>query len=280
MSELKKYIFQNENYKTIIISISLLVLVQLLRLLLNRSVTRSKKLKTVEKLNVKNSINLYFNIITIVLLIVLWFSQVQAIFVSLFAILAAIVVATKELIMTIMGGLLLNINNYFRLGDRIEIDGVRGFVMEKSLTVTKILVIGPEKNSQQTTGDMIIIPNSIMLSKPFKNESYFKDYSIKTFTLTLPESFELDEFEESLLSWANEICSSYLEEAEKTIGSFCKKENLIIPSVSPRVKIIIEQGKIDLLLKMPVQNQSIGDVEQQIFRKYIAYQKDKANEVS
>ena len=113
MSELKKYIFQNENYKTIIISISLLVLVQLLRLLLNRSVTRSKKLKTVEKLNVKNSINLYFNIITIVLLIVLWFSQVQAIFVSLFAILAAIVVATKELIMTIMGGLLLNINNYF-----------------------------------------------------------------------------------------------------------------------------------------------------------------------
>lgn len=266
------FFIQSESIKTIILSAVLIMLLQLIKLTLARSIDKNENLKSIDKVEYKGKVKSYFNILTVFLIIVLWFAQIQAVFVSMFAVAAAIVIATKELIMSFMGGVLIKMNNYFRLGDRIEVDGVRGFVIEKSLTVTKVLEIGPEKNSQQTTGDVIVIPNSVMLTKAVKNESYFKDYSIKSFSLRLPEGVKLSEFEAKFLEWGKEVCDGYLKDAQKVIGSFCKKEGLIIPSVDPRSKVLVsDEGEIEVILKIPVKNQQIGDVEQLIYRKYIEY---------
>lgn len=277
-SKVEAFFTHSESVKSIILSILLIILFQIVRVIFSEMVEKNKNLKSLEKINYKRKIKNYLNILTIILFIILWFSQIQAVFVSLFAVAAAIVLATKELIMSFMGGVLIKMNNYFRLGDRIEIDGVRGFVVEKSLTVTKILEIGPEKSSQQTTGDVIVIPNSVMLSKSVKNESYFKDYSIKSFVFSLPEGDTLKNFESHLIKWGQRVCHEYLEDAQKVIGSFCKKEGLIIPKVEPRSKISInEQKKIEVILKIPVKNQSIGDAEQEIFRMYINYIENSTN---
>ena len=115
----------------------------------------------------------YGRILLIMFIFFLWFAKLQTVFISLLAVAAAIVIAFKEIIMCLTGGLLIRINNYFKLGDRIEVDGVRGFVIDKSLTATKILEIGPEKNSQQTTGNIISIPNSIVLNKSLTNSLFY-----------------------------------------------------------------------------------------------------------
>ena len=190
----------------------------------------------------------------------------------MFAVAAAIVLATKELIMCFMGGVLIRLNNSFKVGDRIEVDGSRGFVIQKNLTATKIIEIGPEKNSQQTTAGIIIIPNSIVLSKTIKNESYFNGYSIQSFGLYLPKGVSLEAFEALVIQWGQEVCGSYLKDAEKAIGNFCKKEGLKIPTLEPKTKVYIrDQSKIEVILKIPAQNQFLGDVEQGINRKFISF---------
>lgn len=271
MERIQAFFMKSESIKAIILSLILIGLIQLLKYFISHLVNRNKNSSVSEKNNYKRNFKTYLNIIAVIILAALWFSQIQSVFISLFAVAAAIVLATKELIMCFMGGVLIHVNNSFKVGDRIEIDGSRGFVIQKNLTATKIIEIGPEKNSQQTTAGIIIIPNSIMLSKTIKNESYFNGYSIQSFGLYLPENVTLAEFEVQVIKWGQEVCGSYLKDAEKAIGSFCKKEGLNIPTLEPKTKVYIrDQNKIEVILKIPAQNQFLGDVEQGINRKFIA----------
>lgn len=255
--------------KTIVFSFIMVGLFFLIRSFLNRNINLKEGTKQ-EKILLKKRVSQILSFLLFSMLFVLWFTQLQVFFVSIFAIAAAIVVALKELIMCLTGGILAKTSKTFKSGDRIEIDSVRGFVIEKNLFTTKILEVGPEKNSQQTTGDIISIPNSLMLSKSLKNESYFKGYSIKSFVFKVADSSKTYDFEEKVLVVANNFCSGYLDEAKKNISKFCEKEGLVVPSINPKTKIIIEDGKdISVLIKLPVRNSEVADIEQLLNRFYV-----------
>lgn len=217
-------------------------------------------------------ISTYLNLGFCFFLFVLWFSQIESLLISLFAVAAAIVLALKEIIMCFTGGLIISINNHFKEGDSIEVDGLRGYVISKSMTVTKVLEIGPEKNSQQTTGNIVTIPNSVFLAKSLRNESYFRGYSIKSFLFPAVQHCPIEEQEKQILIWGEEVSSQYIDGAKKFIPPFCKKEGINIPSIDPRIKLSMsEEGDVDLLLKIPVKNSDISLVEQQLLRKYVSY---------
>jgi small-conductance mechanosensitive channel len=275
MFKIKDFLLSSEITKSIVLSLVLLIISTIIKKILIKKLDKEKNFKSLEKVEIIKSIKTYVNIIFTILLIALWFSHIQSVLVSLFAVAAAIVIATKEVIMSVMGGFLIKVNNHFKVGDRIEIDEMRGFVVEKGITTTKILEMGPEKNSQQTTGGVITIPNSLVLSHAVKNESYFKNYSIKSFNFKLPEDTDFEEFEKSVLDWGTIISKDYIENAEKYIGNFCKKEGLVIPSILPRTKVVINsESEIEILLKIAVENNKIADIEQSLLRKYCLYLND------
>jgi small-conductance mechanosensitive channel len=243
----------------------------------------SKDLRKNDKNLIIKRVHLSLNLAFIVFISVTWFSHLQSVFVSLFAVLAAIVIATKELIMCFTGGLLVYLSKSFKQGDRIEVDGIRGYVVDRNFSSTKILEIGPEKNSQQTTGTIVSLPNSIYLSKNIRNESYFEGYSIHAFMFKLRDENDLDLLENHLLQVANDVSSEYIENAKSKINKFCDKENLEIPTLEPRIKLAIdEKDGIHLVLKMPVKNSNVASVEQFLLRKYILFYqnniKDQSNE--
>lgn len=272
VNDLVVNLFDESNFRLVVVSLGLFLLAQIIRIFIFKKIDKNKNINVYDKVQFKTNIKAYLNLFLFLLLATLWFAQLQSIIVSLLAIAAALVLATKELIMSFMGGIQIRINSYFKVGDRIEVDGVRGFVVEKTMTSTKVLEVGPERNSQQTTGDMITLPNSIMLSKPVKNESYFKDYSIKSFSLKVPTGAKFEKFESLVLQWGWDVSQSYIEEAKKIIGNFCQKEGLHIPTIDPRTKVAVnDKNEVEVILKIPVKNHSIADIEQAITRNYVNY---------
>ncbi len=269
-------LFQMQNVKLLIFTFLIYTVSLVVKSLIQKSITKNESLNALEKASFKRNIGLYSNLIVFLMVSILWFSQIQSFVVSLVAVAAAFVLATKELIMTITGGLTIHLNGHFKVGDRIEIDKIRGFVVEKRLMVTKVLEIGPDKYSQQTTGNLITVPNSIILNQAVINQSYFANYSIKSYSFKFIEGKSFIELEEKLLTWANEICAPYLKDAAKMISKFCNREGLLIPQIHPRVKIVRNDDKdFEVLLKMPVRNQEIGDVEQKLYRLYIEFSEAK-----
>lgn len=271
MNELLSLINDQSILKSLIFSVGLFVLFSIVRVLIFRSINRSQA-NVQEKAQSKRRVSQTLLLLFLLSILILWFAKIQGVLVSIFAVAAAIVLAFKEMIMCFTGGLLINISSIFKVGQRIEVDSIRGFVIEKGMLSTKILEIGPEKHSQQTTGDVISIPNSLMLSKTLKNESYFRGYSIKSFIFKVTDETRVEEFEQALGEVATQICESYLDQATKSIYSFCEKEGLNVPNISPRTKVLIEDSKdFSVLIKLPVKNDQIADVEQELNRFYLQW---------
>ncbi len=267
--EIATFLEKHQWSKTVLLSLGLFSIFLLTKRIILKNIDK-KEGKKQEKFLLRKKTSQYMNYFFALSILFLWFSQLQVFFVSLFAVAAAIVIALKELIMCVTGGMLIKMSHVFKIGDRIEIDGSRGFVIEKNLLTTKVLEIGPEKNSQQTTGDIITIPNSAMLTKSLKNESYFKGYSIKSLVFKIEDTSAIYEFEKDIANLAFDYTSKYIQEAKKSISSFCEKEGLIVPAVEPKTKIIVENGKeFSVMVKLPVINSQVGDIEQIFNRFYL-----------
>lgn len=122
--------------KSFILTICLFIFFSIARVLILNTINK-KSMPRHEKVLLKRRISQYMFYLFLFLTFVLWFTQLQVVFVSLLAVAAAVVLAFKELIMCITGGSLINLSHIFREGHRIEVDGLRGFVVEKNLLTTK-----------------------------------------------------------------------------------------------------------------------------------------------
>ena len=271
IADFKAVVFTSGVLQNIVITLVLLVLFYGIKILLYRKVDKTtiKGRNVQETLLVKKKISQTLQYVLLFLLLFIWLYQYKEALFSLVAVAAAIVIALKELIMCFTGGLLLKVSGAFDIGDRIEIDNIRGFVIDKSMLTFKILEIGPEKYSQQTTGDVITLPNSLVLDNAIKNESYFKGYSIKTFNFFIADKQKFDIYEKEMIKEACAITITYIDEAKINISKFCQKEKLDLPSIEPRSKIYLDDDKLHLLIKMPVKSSIIADIEQRLFRKYL-----------
>lgn len=73
----------------------------------------------------------------------IWSAQIQTLALSMFAVAAAVVVATKELIMCLSGSILRSATQQYSVGDYIEINGLRGRVVDINLLNTLMMQVGP-----------------------------------------------------------------------------------------------------------------------------------------
>lgn len=246
----------------------LLAVALVLRAILVRAVLKSQSL-TIESrrrwvVSIRNTIVSIF----IVGLIFIWAHQLSTFAVSIVAIAVALVLATKELILCISGAVLRMGANAYSLGDRIQIAGMRGNVLDESLLATTVLEIGP---SHQYTGRAVVFPNSLLLNTPLINETYMKEYIIHVITIPLTTNDDWQTAEKILLEAAREECAPFMEEARRHMKQLEGENWLDAPSVEPRVNIQLpEPGRVNLLLRIPTPAQRPSRVEQTILRRFLS----------
>ena len=90
--------------------------------------------------------------ILFVTLLWIWNEPLRTLVVSFIALAVALVIATKELILCLSGAIVRAASKSYGIGDRIEIVGKRGDVVDQDLFTTTLLEIGPGNASHQYTG--------------------------------------------------------------------------------------------------------------------------------
>lgn len=208
-------------------------------------------------------------VLFLVAVTVLWAEQLQTVALSLAALAAALVIATKELILCISGTFLRMSARTFRLGDRISVDGTRGDVIDIGPLTTTLLEVGPGPTIHKLTGRTVVLPNSLFLTYPVVNETFTEQYVLHTTTLEFGTTAGWREAETLLLEVANEACSSFVEEAEQNMRRVGHKHGLEPPNVTPRVWVAPRDPGIALILRFPAPIRGAGQVEQAILRAYL-----------
>ena len=212
------------------------------------------------------------NVVVLLLLlglVVIWAEQLRTLALSLVAIALALVIATKELLLCVGGEILRSSTRLFTVGNRIEIDGVRGDVIDLNLLTTTIMEVGPGHRAHQYTGRAIVVPNSMLLTLPVYNESFTKYYQLHTFSVSVrPDAWA--DAERWLLEAAQEACAGYIEVARRHIERIGDREGLDTPSAEPRVSLKLDApDRVDLIVRVPVPVRQKSGIEQQIVRRFM-----------
>lgn len=165
----------------------LIVIVFLLRSALNRLIRNQQEiLNTGQRLWISNINNTAYLIIFIGL-VSIWSATLQPFLLSITAIAAALVIATKELLLCLSGSIYRSSSRLFTIGDWIEVQGVKGEVLDRSLLSFTLKELYLRNNLYEYTGRLVTIPNSVLLSLPVKNEAFLKNYVFHEFSFTFKD---------------------------------------------------------------------------------------------
>lgn len=197
-----------------------------------------------------------------------WATELRTLAFSVVAIALALVIATKELILCVSGAVLRATSRSFSIGDRIEVGGFRGDVVDIGLLTTTVIEIGP---GHRRTGRSVSIPNGVLLGSPVINETFTNAFVLHMVAVPLEKGGDWEADEKRLLAAACEVCSPFIEEARRYLDASARRHGLPTFMIEPRVHIQIpEPGKLNLLLRVPTRSRDKGQTEQRILRHYLA----------
>lgn len=213
--------------------------------------------------------NLSF-ILILVGLFVIWGSELRTLAISLVAVAVALILATKELIMCVLGSFFKVVSGSFSIGDQIIVEEYRGQVINQTLLSTTLIEIGPGKEMHQQTGRSIVLPNSLFITAPVINESFRQDYVLHGFSIPIKLTAEWKKAEELLLGVAKEVCEPFYKDARKQLVQAARKMSVGTPNIEPRVSVRVgEPDKITLITRVPAPVRKRGRIEQEIVQKFL-----------
>lgn len=202
-------------------------------------------------------------------LTIIWASEIRTLAFSIVAVAAALVIGTKEILSCFLGGILKVSNRLFEVGDRIEIAGQRGDVLDHTFLVTTIYEVGHQGTTEKYTGRTIKIPNSLFLTNALINETNSDRYGLFTIRVIIAGGSGWQKAEQLLLKIANEETQQYLKPVRSTLSRIERREGFEVPGAQPKVFIsTTERGGVLLHLRVPIRYEYKGKVEQAILRRF------------
>lgn len=116
----------------------------------------------------------------------LWQSEIHSLALQLAAVVMAIVMAFRELILCATGSILRIGGGLYRIGDIVEIDGTLGEVTDTTLLVTHIAELHVDSFGRHATGRSRALPNSRLFAAELRVDRLGRDFVTHGFSITLP----------------------------------------------------------------------------------------------
>lgn len=202
-------------------TVILIVLLSFLRYVLNRAIRANKEVLTKPQRKWISRVKNIYWMILLIGTIMIWAPQIQTVALSLVAFTVALVIATKEMILCIVGSFVRVSARPFELGDWIEVDGIIGEVSDSNLFSFEVLEFDVKHGSFEYTGRAHNIPNSKVLTHNITNQNIFRSLVSLDFQLTIGQ-YDGD-FKE-LLTYLNQVTETTFKPYEEVISRSIKRE--------------------------------------------------------
>lgn len=157
---------------------------------------------------------------------------------------AGIAVALQDVFKNFAGGITIFSTGIYRVGDRIEINGKLGDVIDIGVFFTTVMEVGEWVDGNQATGRLTTIPNSSILSNNVNN--FTKDHNFIWDEITLPITYDSNwkKAHEHVLGIVKKETEQFAEQADKEISKLGEKYYLPKKPVEPVIFLTITDNYI------------------------------------
>ena len=200
-------------------------------------------------------------------LLFVWRVELRAAALSLAALSVALVLAGKELLTSVVGYVHRTTSGSFRFGDVIEINNVKGEVIDQTLLSTTVLEMSQD---QQFTGRTVQFPNAFYVTYPLTNHSHLGRYQLGLVHLPLAAGSDVEAAKRLLERTAAEVCKAFVAPAEAALREMEGEQFVLLPSAEPRVTLrVVEANQVTLVLRFPCPGDQRTRTEQEILTRYL-----------
>lgn len=256
---------QVQIFKSLIIIIVLAIAYRVVRKLLYRTIKDTKTYYRVKKVG-----GYVFIVLGFILVGRVWFMGIQSVttFLGLFS--AGVAIAMKDLIMNIAGWAYIIWKGPFNVGDRIEIDGTSGDVIDIQLFEFTLMEIRNWVDADQSTGRIVYIPNSRVFDDALFNYSRGIPYVWEEIPIYVTFESNWKKAKAILLEIAREHGESISEEAEASIKEASRKFMIFNAKLDPTVYTSIHnKNGITLTIRYLCAYRNRRDSSQRVYEKIL-----------
>lgn len=156
-------------------------------------------------------------ILIAVVLLRIWVPNPQALLVAYGVVAAGIAVALQDLVKNLAGSIAIFLGGLFQVGNRVEIDGTYGDVIDIGLFNTTLLEIREWIDADQATGRITTVPNGVVLSKPIQNFTKHHKYLWDELAITVTAESNWGEAMRLLGEIGHEHTKEFVAEADRSL---------------------------------------------------------------
>jgi len=181
---------------------------------------------------------------------------------------AGIAFALQNVILSLAGYFLLTGRFGIRVGDRVELGGVRGDVIDVGLVKLTLMELSGEGSDSHPTGRVVVIPNSVVF-QPSAN--FFKQAPGTSFTwnelrLVLAPDCDYRLAEKLLMDVVEQVFSRYRETVRRECRTMERRLNVEIEPPKPQSFLRLSAAGLEVLIRYPAETRSAIQTADEVSR--------------
>lgn len=206
-----------------------------------------------------------FFVIGFFLLARIWVEGFQSLATFLGLLSVGLALALRDLLTNLAGWIFLMIRKPFTLGDRIEIMGVKGDVIDKRIFTFTVVEVGNRVQAEQSTGRVIHIPNGKIFTEDLAN--FTSGFDFIWDEISVPITFESDheKARELLLEIVNKNALDLVPEAERELRHASEYMMLKYSILTPTVYTSVNENGVMLSARFLTHVRKSRGLEQAIW---------------
>ena len=216
-------------------SVLLLVVLHFFKKGLLRLIKRRSSRKGEDRRNQINILEQLGNALIIILLMMVWSSEIQTLAISIAAFMVAIVLATREFIQCFMGFIYYLSARPFRVGDWIQMNSVIGEVVEMDWAKTALLEV--DSQTFNYTGKHVYVPNSQLVTQTVRNLNFLRRYKLHSFEIVNEPTVNAYSLLPAFQARAQAHCEYFRDVAERYKGLIERHLEQDFIRIDPEVEI-------------------------------------------
>lgn len=262
---LKKILFDPIMGKIVTAAILVIVVIALSRYFRTKSVRLIKDVD--QRYRLRKVISLVSYLIIILILSIVFSDKLSGLTVALGVAGAGIAFALQEVIVSVAGWLAISLSRYYRVGDRVQLGGSIGDVIDIGILRTTLMECRQWVAGDQYTGRIVRIANSFVFKDSVFN--YSADFPFIWDEIKLPVRYGSDVAlaRKILEGAADEIVGAYVPEARRTWDKMLEKYRIENANVAPMVFLIANDNWLEFSLRYVVDYQLRRTTSDKLFTR-------------
>jgi small-conductance mechanosensitive channel len=195
----------------------------------------------------------------------IWFQGIASLSTFLGLASAGLAVALHDSIANIAGFFFIESRKPFRVGDRIEIEGVKGDVIDVRLFEFSIVEVGNWVDADQSTGRIVHLPNSLAMRSPLHNYNIGFEYIWNEIPVLVTFESNWKKAKAILQRVAKDHAEALTAGAAEQVRHAARKYLIVAGTLTPIVYTTVKDSGVMLTIRYIVNPRQRRGTEQEMW---------------